>query len=204
MIMSSANYATNVVRHNVQFKQKGDGAMPIHKNAGRLISFAGLRRVTFLALAAICITTWSLSLWAKPNDAVPYPAGYRLWAHVKTALIGPQSPAFENSGGIHHIYANEKATEGYRTGKFPDGSVMVADFLETRENAGVTTEGPRRRIDVMVKDGRRYTATGGWGFEQFKGDSQTDRMVTAEIATKCFDCHSKQKERDSVFSEFRK
>jgi hypothetical protein len=178
--------------------------MPVHENARTPISLAALRRVIFLALAAICITTWSLSLWAKPNDAVPYPTGYRLWTHVKAALIGPQSPAFENSGGIHHIYANEKAMEGYRTGKFPDGSVIVADFLETRENAGVTTEGPRRRIDVMVKDSKRYAATGGWGFEQFRGDSQTDRMVTAENATKCFACHAKQKDHDSVFSEFRK
>src|SRR5215813_1727219 len=178
--------------------------MAIHKKNERLISLAQRRRVIFLALAVTCIVTCSLSSWAQSNDAIPYPAGYRLWAHVKTALIGPQSPAFENSGGIHHMYANEKATEGYRTGKFPDGSVIVADFLETRENAGVKTEGPRRRIDVMVKDSKRYVATGGWGFEQFKGDSQTDRTVTAEIATKCFDCHSKQKERDSVFSEFRK
>ena len=188
----------------MQFERKREGAMPIHENARTPISFAGLRRVIFLALAATCITTWSLSLWARPNDAVPYPTGYRLWTHVKAALIGPQSPAFENSGGIHHIYANEKAMEGYRTGKFPDGSVIVADFLETRENAGVTTEGPRRRIDVMVKDSKRYAATGGWGFEQFKGDSQTDRMVMAENAAKCFACHAKQKDRDSVFSEFRK
>jgi hypothetical protein len=178
--------------------------MPINENARTLISFAVLRRVIFLALTVICITTWTLSLWAKPNDAVSYPAGYRLWAHVKTALIGPQNPAFGDSGGIHHIYANEKAMDGYRTGRFPDGSVIVADFLETRETAGTTTEGQRRRIDVMLKDSKRYAATGGWGYEQFRGDSQTDRMVTAEIAAKCFACHSKQKERDSVFSEFRK
>ena len=182
---------------------EGDDAMPIHENAGRLIQSAKRRRMIFLALAATCITTWSLSLWAKPNDAVPYPTGYRLWTHVKAALIGPQSPAFENSGGIHHIYANEKAVEGYKTGKFPDGSVLVADFLETRESDGITTEGPRRRIDVMVKDSRRYTNTEGWGFEQFRGDSQTDRMITAQTATKCFDCHARQKEHDFVFSRFR-
>lgn len=173
-------------------------------NARMPISLAKRRRVIFLALAATCIMTWGLSLRAKTNDAVPYPVEYRQWAHVSSSLIGPQSPAFEHSGGIHHIYANEKAMEGYRAGRFPDGSVLVADFLETRENAGVMTEGPRRRIDVMVKDGRRYATTGGWGFEQFRGDSQTDRMVTAEIAAKCFACHAKQKERDSVFSEFRK
>jgi hypothetical protein len=177
--------------------------MPIHKHARALISFAGWRRVIFLALAATCILTWSLFLLAKSNDAIPYPVGYRKWAHVKAALIGPQSPAFEDSGGIHHIYANEKAMEGYRDGRFPDGSVLVADFLETRESEGVTTEGPRRRIDMMVKDSKRYAATGGWGFEQFRGDSQTDRLVTAETAAKCFACHAKQKERDSVFSVFR-
>jgi hypothetical protein len=173
-------------------------------NAGRLISSARRRKAIFLGLASTCVAIWSLSLLAKPNDAVPYPAGYRMWTHVKSVLIGPQSPAFESFGGLHHIYANEKAMEGYRTGKFPDGSVIVADFLETRENAGVTTEGPRRRIDVMVKGSKRYAATGGWGFEQFRGDSQTDRMVTAENAAKCFACHAKQKDRDSVFSEFRK
>jgi hypothetical protein len=178
--------------------------MSIHKNARKLISFAGRRRVIFLALAATCILTWSFSLRAEPNDAVPYPAGYRKWAHVRSALIGPKHPAFADSGGIHHIYANEKAMEGYRDGRFPDGSVLVADFLETRENEGVTTEGPRRRIDVMVKDSNRFAATGGWGFEQFRGDSQTDRLVTAENAAACFACHSKQKERDSVFSVFRK
>ena len=177
--------------------------IPLYKNAGTLISFAGWRRGIFLALAVACILTWSLSLWARPNDAVPYPTGYRLWTRVSSALIGPQSPAFNDSGGIHHIYANEKAMEGYRNGRFPDGSVLVADFLETQESKGVTTEGPRRRIDVMVKDSKRYAGTGGWGFESFRGGIQTDRLVTAENAATCFACHSKQKERDSVFSVFR-
>ncbi|MEW6736774.1 MAG: cytochrome P460 family protein, partial [Acidobacteriota bacterium] len=126
------------------------------------------------------------------------------WVHVKSALVGPQNPAFEHSGGIHHIYANEKAMEGYRTGQFPDGSIIVADFLQTQESAGITSEGARRRIDVMVKDSKRYGVSGGWGFEQFKGDSQTDRMVSAEVATKCFTCHLQQKDHDLVFSRFRK
>jgi Cytochrome P460 len=177
--------------------------MVIRENAKRASSATKLKKASFLALAAACITTWSLSLLAGPNDAVPYPAGYRLWARVSGALIGPESPAYAHSGGIHHIYANEKAMHGYRAGRFPDGSVLVADFLETREIAGVTTEGPRRRIDVMVKDSKRYATTGGWGFEQFRGDSQTDRLVTAETAAKCFVCHAKQKERDYVFSVFR-
>jgi hypothetical protein len=154
--------------------------------------------ITFLLV--IC----NLYLPAQTKDLIPYPVGYRQWVHIMSALVGPESPFFKNSGGIHHIYANDKAMEGYKSGQFPDGSIIVADFLETQESKGITKEGPRRRIDVMVKDGKRYTETGGWGFEQFKGDSQTDRMVTAETAAKCFACHGTQKEHDSVFSKYRK
>jgi hypothetical protein len=123
---------------------------------------------------------------------------------VKSALISPQSPFFESFGGLHHIYANEKAMEGYRTGRFPDGSVIVFDLLETQEKEGVTTEGPRLRIGVMVKDSKRYAGTGGWGYEGFRGDSQTDRRLNAESRTGCYNCHAQRKDYDFVFSEFRK
>jgi hypothetical protein len=178
--------------------------MSIRENLKKLISPIEHRRMKIIVLAVTGMITCSLSLWAKPNDAVPYPAGYRQWVHVMSALVGPQSPFFQSSGGIHHIYANEKAMEGYRTGRFPGGSPIVADFLETRENAGITSEGSRRRIDVMVKESKRYAETGGWGFESFRGDSQTDRMVTAQGATKCFECHSQKKDHDYVFSTYRK
>lgn len=163
-----------------------------------------IQRIASLLLVIIVLMISAVFLRAKPNGAVSYPTGYRQWVHVTSAFIGPQSPAFAENGGIHHIYANEKAMEGYRAGRFPDGSVLVADFLETKESAGVAIEDKRRRIDVMVKDSRRFAETGGWGFEQFRGDSQTDRMVTAQSAAKCFACHAKQKEHDFVFSTYRK
>lgn len=162
------------------------------------------RTITLIALASACVLASVRS--GIPADKVAYPQGYRHWVHISSALIGAANPAFATSGGIHHIYANEKAMEGYRSGKFPDGSILVADFLETRENSaqpGITTEGARRRIDVMVKDSKQYAETGGWGFEQFRGDSQTERMVTADGASKCFACHSTQKTTDAVFSKFR-
>src|SRR5688572_2776531 len=151
--------------------------MPANEKIRGPIRLAVMRRIIFLALIAMSVMALSILLRAGPADEVPYPVGYRQWPHVKTALIGPQSPAFESFGGLHHIYANEKAMEGYRSGRFPDGSVLVFELLETRENAGVTTEGPRRRVGVMVKDVNRYAKTGGWGFESFQGDSQTERRL---------------------------
>ncbi len=141
---------------------------------------------------------------ASPPDPIPYPQGYRRWNHVKTQLVGPQSVFFAAGGGIHHIYANDKAMEGYRTGKFGDGSILVFDLLETQESGGVTVEGARKRIDVMLRDARRFTTSGGWGFERFAGDSETGRPLTEEHRKLCFDCHEKRQAHDFVFSEYRK
>ena len=157
-----------------------------------------------LMLVAPLVFAASFSLWAQLDDQVPFPMEFRRWAHVKSVLVGPQSAAFATEGGIHHIYANEKAVQGYETGKFPDGSVIVYDLLETREIAGNIIEGPTRRIDVMVKQGELYRTTGGWKFMRFPGGDPTDGKLTAERQAGCAACHAKRKDHDFVFSEFRK
>ena len=135
------------------------------------------------------------------DEAVPYPEGFRKWTHIKTGLIGPDNPAFQTTGGFHHIYANEKAMGGYTSGYFPDGSVLVFDVLEAVESNANVTEGKRRHIDVMVKDSVRFKSTGGWGYEEFKGNSKTERVLTETVRTQCFTCHTKQK--DYIFSDLR-
>jgi len=177
--------------------------MAIHLSDEALISLSKRRRAISLSLAAACVMTWSLSLWAKPDSQVDYPQGYRNWTHVTSSLIGPQSPAYEKSGGLHHFYANEKAMEGYRAGKFPDGAVIVDERNKAQENEGVTRVGDRVGVAVMVKDSRRYDETGGWGFEVFRGESPT-AVLTAQGRATCYGCHAKQKDRDFVFTAVRK
>ena len=74
----------------------------------------------------ILFATALASLLGITGAPIPYPTGYRLWAHVKSEIVEPQHPGSSTNGGIHHIYANTQALEGYRTGKFPDGSVLTA------------------------------------------------------------------------------
>jgi hypothetical protein len=163
-----------------------------------------VKKYLVLLLATAAVSAGGLSLWGQLDDTAPFPKEFRNWAHVKSVLVGPQSGAFATEGGIHHIYANEKALEGYRTSKFPDGSVIVYDLLETREIAGNIIEGPTRRIDVMVKQGELYRTTGGWKFMRFPGGDPTDGKLTAERQAGCAACHAKRKDHDFVFSEFRK
>ena len=152
--------------------------------------------------AAIIGLLFATAIVALSYEPVPFPAGFREWMHVKSALITPSHAAYQTEGDLHHIYANPAAVQGYRTGVFDDHAIIAYELLETREASGVVSEGPRRRLDVMVRDSQRYAATGGWGFERFRGDSQTDRLL-ADQGAKCFACHEKQKASGYVFSRIR-
>jgi Cytochrome P460 len=111
---------------------------------------------------------------------------------------------YDSFGGIHHLYANKKAEQGYKTGRFADGAVIVFDLLEAKAADNTVQEGARKVLGVMHKDAKRYAGTGGWGFEGFKGDSQTERAVGNNAAAACFQCHIAQKANDFVFSAYRK
>lgn len=135
---------------------------------------------------------------------VPYPTGYRNWGHVKSMVLEKGHPLFDSFGGIHHIYANAKAMQGYKTGNWADGAVIVFDLLDAKRDAGAVTEGSRKVVGVMHRDSKKFAETGGWGYEGFAGDSNTERAVGAKAKTACHACHQAQRAKGFVFSELRK
>lgn len=154
-----------------------------------------------ILLTSIIITGFYL-LSPSTND-VPYPEGYRNWFHVKTMILEKGHPLYEAFGGIHHIYANKKALEGYKAGnKFKDGSIIIFDLLEAVSENNAVVEGKRKVVGVMVKDSKKYKSTGGWGFEGFAGD--TRNRVVKNMEGECYACHVQMKDKDYVFSEYRK
>jgi hypothetical protein len=154
-----------------------------------------------LILAALCAATSTATLAADPQ--VPYPEGYRDWHHVKSMVIEEFHPLYGSFGGIHHLYANDKAMKGYQKGTFPDGSVIIFDLLEAVHEGNAVTEGDRKVVGVMHKDSKSYRDTGGWGFEGFGGGDPTNRVVGGNAASACFACHAPQKEQDYTFSKLR-
>ena len=155
-----------------------------------------------LGLAVFVLPLLAVSPMAR-QPAVPYPAEYRSWAVVKTSLVSPQAPNFAARGGFHHFYANGKAMDGYRTGAFPEGSIIVDEGVYAEDAKGVMVERGRRSLDVMHKNSATHAATGGWGFEHFDGDSQVG-SGTVEARMVCATCHGQRKAQDYVFSTFRK
>ena len=157
-------------------------------------------RQPLLLAAALC---FAAPVFAADAPPVPYPEGYRQWTHVKSMIINQGHPLYDAFGGIHHLYANSKAEQGYKSGKFADGSVIAFDLLEAKAADNTVQEGARKVLGVMHKDSRKYKDTGGWGFEGFKADSKTERAVGKNAASACYQCHTAQKDKDFVFSAYR-
>ena len=143
---------------------------------------------------SVLVAALALVATAATADEIPFPEGYRIWTHIRSAVVGPTSSAFPRFGGMHSIYANPAAMEGYRTGRFPSGSVIVFDNHETLTFQGTELAGKRRFVDLMAKTGE------SWRFGEFAGDSKALRNVTVAQGQSAA-CHAKSP-TDHVYSQF--
>jgi hypothetical protein len=140
---------------------------------------------------------------AGSTSTVEYPDGYRSWRHVKSMVIEPGHALAGLVEGTHHIYANDKAMQGYRKRPFPQGAVLVFDLFETQRDGKALVEGARKAVIVMRKDSARFAATDGWGYEVFAAGDRKKPQVGDKAGETCHSCHVSQRERDFVFSDYR-
>lgn len=138
---------------------------------------------------------------AKASDASPIygvtlPKGYRQWQ-----LIAPAIEA-EPLNELRVVLGNTKAIEAYDKGTlpFPDGTVLAKlawKHVQSPEFAPASIPGAATTVQIMVKDSKKYAATGGWGFGRFVNGKPAD---LAQHQT-CFACHQALvKNHDYVFT----
>jgi hypothetical protein len=151
-----------------------------------------------LAAAVLAIT----SVAAQSADDVKLPTGYRNWFHVNTMIIDKASPLFEALGGMHNVHVNSVGEAALKKGgPYPDRTIFVTDLHEFTVADGSTVMGKLKGVAVMVKDAKKYAATGGWGFQVFIGGDPKKTLVT-DAAKQCFECHAPQKNQDYVYSTY--
>jgi len=160
---------------------------------GKLRGFAA-------ALAVVAIV--GVAATAVADTKLAPPKGYRQWFHVNTAIVTKDSSMFDAIGGMHNVYVNAIGLKALKSGgTYANGSVFASDVHEFSLDNGVYTEGNRKGVAVMVKDTKKYPATGGWGFQVWLGGDPTKPFVT-DAATQCFGCHTPQKDHQYVFSSY--
>lgn len=140
---------------------------------------------------------------ADPLFGITIPPGYRDWKLVSVAHEAG------NLNDLRAVLGNDVAIKAYREEKlpFPDGTIIARlawDYVPSAENnkvfghaqsfvAGVPTN-----LQFMVKDSKKYAATGGWGFADFKDG----KPGSEALHLTCWPCHQPVKDRDFVFNRY--
>lgn len=158
--------------------------------------------VRFNIYGALCASVAATSaLGSSAPGAIGFPDGYRHWTHVRSAIGHPPpgNPRLRFDG-LHHIYANDIAVAGYRTGSFADGAVLVFDRFAVKAESRGIEPAERLSVDVMVRDSGRFADSGGWGFERFAGDDMRTPVIDDGERQQCVTCHRRVEGRGMVFS----
>lgn len=141
---------------------------------------------------------------AAPTFVTEIPAGYRDWRLISVAR---EEGSLDD---IRAILGNDKAIEAYRQGKlpFPDGTIIARlawSYDPSEENnrafgrpQSFVAGHPKNGVQFMVKDSKKYAATGGWGFGHFDDGKPADEAVLAT----CLACHTAVQSRDLVFTRY--
>jgi hypothetical protein len=146
---------------------------------------------------------------AAPIYGVQIPAGYRDFKLI--ALNQLHIPG--KGDQLRAQLGNDIAIKAIREGKlpYPDGSIIVAlhwTRVPSEDNNQVLAgpfpgdqsfvAGSRLNMQVMVKDSKKYAASGGWGFADFTNGRPGDKALHET----CFTCHMPAKDRDYVFARY--
>ncbi|MBT2333044.1 cytochrome P460 family protein [Variovorax paradoxus] len=178
---------------------KNDGSSPSCQAV--LAKLGGFGLLALATASSIFAVTPSAAEDARTSDASPLygvviPKGYRQWQ-----LISPAIEA-EPLNELRVVLGNAKAVEAYDkdTLPFPDGAVLTKlawKHVQSPEFAPASIPGAATTVQVMVKDSKKYAATGGWGFGRFVNGKPVD---LAQHQT-CFACHQALvKNHDYVFT----
>jgi Cytochrome P460 len=177
-------------------------------------------RMIVTCAAAVCVLS-GIALAAQDKYTVRVTGGlsfsefkgYEGWQVVATST---------NDKLVAVIVANPKMIAAYQAGipgngkAFPDGSKMAKIHWKPTKNEhfpNTTVPGALNDVDFMVKDSKRFSDSGGWGWAVFKYDTASQEFTPGTLAdqppqgkdAKCgLACHTTVKNRDYVFTNYGK
>ena len=166
-----------------------------------------MKRTSLVLIAAAMLA--SLAIPASSGANAPLfvkeiPPGYRDWRLISVAR---EEGKLDD---IRAVLGNDIAIKAYREGKlpFPEGAVIArlawsVDASEENNKAfgqaqSFVAGSPKNGVQFMVKDSKKYAATGGWGYGHFDDGKPADEKVL----NTCFACHEAIKDRDFVFTKY--
>jgi cytochrome P460 len=187
----------------------------VHQVRRRLLGSAAMSvAAAGAAIALMLAISGSTAVSAQDKYSVQVPnglafsevRGYEDWQVVAVSQAGDL---------IEVILANPVMIEAYRAGipgngkPFPDGAKMTKIHWNAKKSAEApaptTIPDTLHDVDVMVRDSKRFSDTGNWGYAQFNYDSASDSFAPEGSGTDCgYACHTIVTAKDFVFTAYPK
>ena len=186
---------------------KGAAAMK-----GRAVSI-GITLVLAVLAAGAAISGQDKYTLKVPNGlAFSEFRGYEGWQTISVS---------HNGDKLAVILGNPAMIEAYKAGfpekgkPFPDGAKMakvhwIPEKSESEPGQPLVPS-VQHDVDFMVKDGKRFADSGGWGYAEFEYDSRSGTFRPGTLAdeppqandARCgFACHTVVKAQDYVFTKY--
>jgi hypothetical protein len=142
---------------------------------------------------------------AQKTEVSPAPNGIRLPDGYKNWRLISSTHRTDNNT-LRVILGNDIAVQAARSGStnpWPDGSIMaklVWKDVAHEQWPAATIPGTFVHAEFMIKDAKKYAATGGWGFARWLGIEQKPYGKDAAFVQECYDCHTPMKHNDYVYT----
>ena len=142
---------------------------------------------------------------AASGAGVSLPAGYRDWRMIS---IARETGSLDD---IRVVLGNDLAIKAFRTGTrpFPEGAQIARlayRYVPSAQNDAAFGQqqsfvaGDPTNVQILVKNSKRFSGTGGWGFGQFIAGKYDPRQAPMQS---CFACHEKRGAADDfVFTRY--
>lgn len=147
---------------------------------------------------------------AAPIYGIKLQQGYRDWRLISVKQLTGAGGKLKQ---LRAQLGNDIAIEAFRAATFPDGAIIAAlhwneassdadnkVLAEGFPGAGLESSfaGAAVNVQFMIKDSKKYAATGGWGFADFTNGKPGNEALHQQ----CFACHQPAKDRDFVFTHY--
>jgi hypothetical protein len=178
-----------------------------------LLIGAGLLAVLALLAAGTAISGQDKYTLKVPNGlAFSEFKGYEGWQTISVSLNGDK---------LAVILGNPAMIDAFKAGipgngkPFPDGAKMAKIHWTPKKSESEPGQplvpSAQHDVDFMVKDSKRYSDSGGWGYAEFEYDAPSnafragtldDKPPQANDAKCGFACHTIVKAQDYVFTQY--
>ncbi len=155
-----------------------------------------------LLSALICLPQLSHAEKAvAPANDIEYPKNLTNWRIIGTSIRNDNNTQRVILGNAIAIKAARAETKKMN---WPKGAILAKlvwknDTLPTWQAA--TIPGNFVHAEIMVRDAKKYAATGGWGFARWTGLELTPHGKDSSSAQACFHCHQAASGTDYVFTQ---